>query len=465
MKIKQEEIQIDETNPFINCQLDREKYAKVLTGIIESYSSGFVLAINNKWGTGKTTFVKMLNQYLLNKDFKTIYFNSWENDFEDNPLTALVGELKALNNTENKKFNDVLKNAALISKNIIPAVVKAIANKYLDSELLVDTITESAKSTTEIFEKDVNEYAERKKSIKEFRTKLAHYVANESDTKPLIFIIDELDRCRPNYAVSLLEQIKHFFSIPNIVFIISIDKEQLGNAVCGVYGSDKIDSNEYLRRFIDLEYSIPEPEPKKYFNYLYNQYKFDEFLNSKERLSSYELKYDADSFKSISEVLLSDLTLRQQEKIMSHSRIVLRTLKTNNYLIPIFFTFLIYIKVIHNNFYIKLIRKNGNIQEIQNDFYEIIRTKLNNENNRYFISIEGYLLMFYQNYLNQFKREVLLFEYISNTNEYKLNINSKINDKDLLNFFTSVNGINRTFDLSLEYFVKKIELTEEIIIS
>ena len=75
---------------------DREKYAKVLTDIIENYSTGFVLAINNKWGTGKTTFVKMWEQDLKNKSYKTLFFNAWENDFENSPLTALMGELKSL---------------------------------------------------------------------------------------------------------------------------------------------------------------------------------------------------------------------------------------------------------------------------------------------------------------------------------------------------------------------------------
>ena len=82
--------------------------------------------------------------------------------------------------------------------------------------------------------------------------------------KPIIFIIDELDRCRPSYAVELLEQVKHFFSVSGIVFVLSIDKVQLGHAVRGVYGNDRINADEYLRRFIDIEYSIPVPD-KNYF--------------------------------------------------------------------------------------------------------------------------------------------------------------------------------------------------------
>lgn len=462
MNIKHNDILIDLENPFKNCKLEREQYASVLTGLVENYSSGFVLAINNKWGTGKTTFVKMWNQYLKNKEYQTIYFNAWENDFEDNPLTALIGELKDLKKIDQEKFQKVLKNAALISKNLFPSLIKSVANRYLDTEMLVDGISETSKGLMEIFEKDVEDYAKRKESIQEFRNNLSSFVADESDCKPLIFIIDELDRCRPNYSVSLLEQVKHFFSVPNIVFVLSIDKEQLGNAICGVYGSDKIDADEYLRRFIDIEYSIPKPESIKFFNYLYNYYDFDSFLNSKERLQHYDLQYDSDNFKSISKILIGNLTLRQQEKILSHSRIVLKTLKYNNYLIPFFFVFLIFVKVMHRKYYDKLINKSVDINEVHTEFYNIIKPFMNSENQRFFIYLEGYLLTYYQNYINAYRREFVIYKKDSLTDSYKLTISSKINDADLLSFFTNSNRMSTIFDLSLEYFINKIELTEDI---
>lgn len=67
-----------------------------------------------------------------------------------------------------------------------------------------------------------------------------------------MFFIDELDRCRPTFAIELLERIKHLFDIQNIVFVLSIDKEQLEASTAAAYGS-AINAPEYLRRFIDLE--------------------------------------------------------------------------------------------------------------------------------------------------------------------------------------------------------------------
>ena len=94
----------------------------------------------------------------------------------------------------------------------------------------------------------------RKKNIISFKNSLANFIEKSTEDKPVVFIIDELDRCRPNYAVEVLEQIKHLFSVPKIVFVLSIDKEQLGHAVRGVYGSEKLNADEYLRRFIDILY-------------------------------------------------------------------------------------------------------------------------------------------------------------------------------------------------------------------
>src|ERR1035437_7419296 len=114
MKLNHHDLIIDPDHPFANCKLGREKYATILTSIVGSYADGFVLAINNEWGTGKTTFVKMWQQQLMNDGFKTLYFNAWENDFENGALTALMSELSTLQGKETKTlFKKVLEKGAV----------------------------------------------------------------------------------------------------------------------------------------------------------------------------------------------------------------------------------------------------------------------------------------------------------------------------------------------------------------
>ena len=76
----------------------------------------------------------------------------------------------------------------------------------------------------------------------------------EDSSKPLLFFIDELDRCRPTFAIEMLERIKHLFDVKNMVFVLSIDKKQLEAITAAVYG-ERIDASEYLRRFIDLVFT------------------------------------------------------------------------------------------------------------------------------------------------------------------------------------------------------------------
>lgn len=456
--IKHNDIEIDAESPFKNCKLYRERYANVLTSIVENYGDGFVLALNNKWGTGKTTFVKMWERMLINEGYQTIYFNAWENDFEDNPLTALIGELKVFNKDDDLTFSKIIKSGAKLSKSLLPTLTEAILNKYIDSKLVIDVVKDSIKTATEIFDEDVNEYINRKDSIKEFRNSLGEFVANNFNGKPLVFFIDELDRCRPNYSVSLLEQVKHFFNVPNIIFVLSIDKTQLGHAICGVYGSEKINTNQYLKRFIDIEYTIPQPDSERFFEYLYDYYDFDSFLNLYARSTNNQLKYDRENFKKSLKVFIGSLSLREQEKIMSHIRITFKTLNVNNYLIPSFLCFIIYCKFIHYDFYKSISNKSLKIAEAQTKMYEIL-TDLNFDR-RDCIKIEAYFLNYYSKYFNDEYGEKV-YSYNRETSEYQLNIDSKYSNEELMNIYQYYmnNSYIGDLGLSLDYFINLIDLT------
>jgi len=465
--IRHNDIEIVTGEPFSNCKLGRQKYANVLTRIIDAYPSGFVLAINNKWGSGKTTFVKMWEQELKNNNYQTVYFNAWENDFENNPLTALMGELKTLTTESNEpKFKKALKNAATISKHLIPTLVKALADNYINTDSFKDAIVDVSKGVTDIFEKDVNDYSERKKNISEFRRSLSEFIANTSNGKPLVFIVDELDRCRPNYAVLILEQIKHFFSVPNIVFVLSIDKTQLGNAIRGVYGSDRIDSDEYLRRFIDIEYTIPEPEKGLYYKYLYNYFEFSIFFKSITRVKLRELTSDENHFLEMSELLFGDasVSLRQQEKIFSIARLALRSFQVNSYVIPELYIFLSYLKIIDSDLYNNIKLKRFSIAELQNRILPYLKNKITEDNERGLMWLEAYLVLFYNNSLfGIYDRKNL---YDRNGNEEKLKISSIINpanSDELLKIFKSMDNRHDGGHIPIEHLLNKLDLMEDII--
>ena len=468
MNFRELEVEIDKKNPFLHCKLERKQYADILTGIVKSYPEGFVLAISNRWGTGKTTFVRMWERSLLNSSFQTVYFNAWENDFEENPLIALMGELKKLTNESTKpKFQSALKKASELSKYILPTVAKALAEKYIDTVSISEMIKGVTEGISAVFENEVNEYANRKKTIADFKKNLTEFISTANNGKPVVFIIDELDRCRPNYSVSILEQIKHFFSVPNIVFVLAIDKVELGNAIRGVYGSDRINADEYLRRFIDIEYSIPEPEPDKYFEYLYSYFDFDEFFRNPERIKHGELRFDNRDFEDIGRLIFasSSVPIRKQQKILVLTRLSLRSFKPNQYVIPFIFLFLIFLKLVDNNFYEGLKSRRLSIGELQEKLLNIFGRDQNDNNSRILLILEGLLITHYNNHLNSgTESSSNLYERDVETSNYKLLINSVTNpekNSQLLDILKRAHSQKRG-SLELSYFFRRIDLLENL---
>jgi len=468
MKIRHKEIEIKKESPFAECKLDRVKYANVLTQIVNTYADGFVLAINNEWGTGKTTFVKMWQQALKNEGFQTIYFNAWENDFDNNPIVALMSELKTLtNNKNNEVFKSIIEKGAILAKNVLPTLVKSVANKYIDFEMVNDAIENVTKGTTEILEKEINEYITKKKTVLEFKEFLEKYIKSTETEKPLIFIIDELDRCRPDYAVEVLEQIKHFFSVSGIVYVLSIDKNHLASSIKGYYGSECINTDEYLRRFIDLEYSIPKPSTKIFCEYLYNYYSFADFFSSDERKKYQVFQNDAEYLLKMSEILFnkSNSTLRQQEKMFALTRLILSSFQSTKHTFSNLLFFLIFIKTMKNQVY-KKIRDNGySLQELCEVFDELMYSDSENEyNNRELLYIESLLLyLYYKNQGCQNKEK--LFDSDNNGKKIclvKSKFDNETEEQSLSSFMNYIYGQSTFHDLTLNYLLDKIDLIQHI---
>jgi predicted KAP-like P-loop ATPase len=128
---------------------------------------------------------------------------------------------------------------------LFPVLLMALAEKHIDIKGVKEAVGSISEEATILFEEEISKYTDKKQSLSSFKKELKKFIDEECDGKPLVFIIDELDRCKPDYAVNVLECIKHFFSVEGIVFVLSIDKEQLCNAVKGFYGSDSIDSSSY----------------------------------------------------------------------------------------------------------------------------------------------------------------------------------------------------------------------------
>lgn len=470
MKLKHNEIIIpkDGSNPFVNCKLDRKQYAGVLTSIVESYADGFVLAINNPWGEGKSTFVKMWQQQLANSDYKTLYYNAWENDFENDVIVALISELGEIKNKPIITFDNVLNKAVGLTAKVLPKAAKHLVKKAIGSDAAQDIVEGVFEFGTEDLKEQITNYTKRKKSIQDFKDNLEIFVSEAGEGKPIVFVIDELDRCRPNYAVQVLEQIKHLFTVPGIVFVLSIDKVQLGHAVRGVYGNVNIDADEYLRRFIDLEYVIPQPDLFDFLDYLYRYFEFDTFLRSEERLLINHYKDDKDSFKHYCYVFFkSEFSLRQIEKIFARMRVTLKMFRVNQYVYPRIIIFLAYLKEKHEKTYDNMKSGNYTIQELVDTIEPILISFDSNKNEHVFIAINAMVIKFYNNYLQSVNKstKVPLGLYNGPLHSFKINFESQYEDdkSSLSKMIEYCNNQKSLDDTNLSFIMDKFELTENIV--
>lgn len=271
--ITNEVFKIPDDNPFENDKLNREVVADNLEKIIAATNGSLVLSIDAGWGNGKTTFINMWRKKLDKTNaYKTLYFNAWENDDCEDPLLALIGEIEEelISNQEEIYVTKIKETGKKLLKKAVPTLIKIFTNNALDIEGLdlddsnKQHIIEGAGKLGEF-----ENYKQQKMSKANFKEALAEYQKNEG--RKVIFFIDELDRCRPTFAIETLEKIKHLFNIDNFVFVLALDKRQLSHSIKTLYGQD-MDSVGYLRRFIDLEFMLPEPNRITYTDVLLEKY-------------------------------------------------------------------------------------------------------------------------------------------------------------------------------------------------
>ena len=363
IKSRSQEIEIPEGNPFANDKLERAHLCSVLTDVVSFYGqSGCVLALNGEWGSGKTTFVKIWRQVLNNNGFKTLYFNAWASDYTEDPLMALIAELRELS-ADNSTIDKIASGAVRIGASVLTTALKGVLKKTtgFDSDAVLDVIDE----TFDIGKEYLKKFEEQKTTLVEFKENLRNYIADNAEEHPVVFFVDELDRCNPHYAVAVLERIKHLFEIPNIVFVLAVNKKELSNAIQGYYGSSKIDSDEYLRRFIDIDFVLPMPKIDAYFDFLYVQYGFDEFFNEEARQKVFSSKDESYVFKTVALGMCKEMNvnLRGMDRIFAYSRLALMQFGKTTYLLPDIYFMLCFWKVVDPQFYNQISQKAFTIQE------------------------------------------------------------------------------------------------------
>ena len=323
----------------------RKEFAGKIYRLIENiWNDGFVLSINSWWGEGKTTFLKDI--FIPNMEWtwyknQIVYFDAFEHDFFNSPLTAITWSFLKWVWIE---WKEELKDKAKNFLKIWGKVLLRYAMRWDIPELNETEEADIEKSISDFAVKEISNYLEAEKWIWEFKNQLENYTKDLE--KPLVFIIDELDRCKPSFALEAIEIIKHFFSIKNVVFILSINKEQITSYISHQYGNSS-DSENYLHKFIDIETELPnEANLEKYLQEMIKRNFFP------------ESKYDFSEMQYLIKWL--DLSLREFEKVCNYIKLMYLSSKWN--LCSLEFSFLLsYLKVKKYSLFKKML--NGDLLE------------------------------------------------------------------------------------------------------
>ena len=253
--------------------LNRKVFVKNLMQVINEWNQhkhendSLVISVDASWGSGKSYLLNMWKNWLIseenfNKDYFVSYYNAWENDDFNDAFIPLIYKLQEMD--VYKKDNILLENLKQRSISFLKScgvailkdgIKKTIGNETAD--LICDGIDGAADKEVESYFEQYRKFIDEKEK---FKNALINFVP---DNGKLIVFVDELDRCRPTFAVETLEIIKHYFNIQNIVFIFAVDLEQLSHSIATMYG-EGMDSAGYLRRFFDININIPSADIKKY---------------------------------------------------------------------------------------------------------------------------------------------------------------------------------------------------------
>jgi len=244
--------------------LGREKVSKTLSSVLDRIEDPLVVALDGRWGTGKSYFLKRwvgAHRKQNNGLATTVYFDAFASDYMTDPLIALVSALAdRFPAAEDKKLDRVkriafkfIRPAARIGLAVVTAGASTVLGDIGDAAVEAAG-GEASKAAADFWAREEG----RQAAMEEFRRAITTLTETpgEDEPTPLVIVIDELDRCRPDYALEVLEVAKHFFAVPHVHFVLGVNLLALENSVKARYGSE-IDATAYLQKFLSFTLSLP----------------------------------------------------------------------------------------------------------------------------------------------------------------------------------------------------------------
>ena len=310
MRIAPKQIEIGRQDGFKpeNDLFGYSEFGKNLCGLIGEIEGSGTIVLDGAWGSGKSVFARQLAGEMRKAKLAVIEFDAFENDYLEDAFVALAGEIsrvaRAFLPEQDQRAKRFTKSAAQLGKMMLPVVAKgtiALATGGIVRSDTLEQVGEAARDGAEVLVDSSSEAVENwieqkllsreseREDLEQFRRTLREVIdglqstaaeeakAEQNDSHgPIVIVIDELDRCRPTFALQILERIKHLFEIDGLVFLLVTNASQLEGVVKKVYGVES--PGDYLEKFVNLRVFIPQPTSKDapvsdtYLEYLFESF-------------------------------------------------------------------------------------------------------------------------------------------------------------------------------------------------
>jgi len=243
--------------------ISRNRHVFRFVELLNNIDECCTIAINGEWGAGKTFFVRQVKlildaqnpQSLMDEEardaikgflpdtisdmesYATVYYDAWTHDNDDDPILSLVHAAISSGQSDfsEEKQHSMVDSAAALAEVLTGRNVGGLLKEAKGKDRL-----EALKNADSI-----------RGMVKEFLDALVQEHGNR-----LVVFVDELDRCKPDYAIRFLERVKHYFNDDRITFVFSVSISQLECTVRNYYGAD-FNAVRYLDKFFDLRMSLP----------------------------------------------------------------------------------------------------------------------------------------------------------------------------------------------------------------
>ncbi|WP_172438158.1 P-loop NTPase fold protein [Vibrio sp. PID17_43] len=306
-------------------EFKRETVAEKVALLLESSIDISPMVVDGGWGTGKTEFCHKLINLMKGKDsHHLIYVDAFQADHADEPLLTILAEiLKVLPEGEQRE--------SFVQK-VLPTVRYGL--KTLAKAGVAHVLKQDTKTVLDGFDKEIQKVADKAIDSSVESLLKDHIKANESlealqkmmaditEEKPIVVFIDELDRCRPDFAVNILEVIKHTFPVSGVQFVLVTNTSQLKASINHRYG-DSVDAQQYLDKFLKFTFTLPNSfsESTGYTKSLASVHHYRNLMNQSPILGALNLAENSE-FSFISHIIkVRHLSLREVETLVRYIEI------------------------------------------------------------------------------------------------------------------------------------------------